>query len=87
MAIVMLRYLISLIFVLLAIGYYLLPIPYLETVSLFLSAATFLFAIFAGFFISRQGTRYSKIRELIADFDGGLSAIYRNIGHFGAKHR
>jgi hypothetical protein len=50
----------------------------------FLTLSTFLFALFAGFFISRQGSRYGDIRKLTADFDGVLSAIYREFGHFGA---
>lgn len=52
--------------------------------KLFLSIATFLFAIFSGFFISRQGTRYSAIREQISKMDGNMSAIYRVSGHLGA---
>ena len=35
---------------------------------LFLTISTFLFGIFAGFFIARQGNRYSQIREKIAAF-------------------
>jgi hypothetical protein len=51
----------------------------------FLTIATFLFSIFAGFFISRQSTRYSKIRETIANFDGKMSTIYRVSGHIGKE--
>jgi len=49
--------------------------------STFLSISTFLFSIFSGFFIARQGARYSKIRESMAAFDGNLSTIYRGAGH------
>lgn len=48
-----------------------------EVDKLFLSITTFLFAIFSGFFISRQGSRYSNIRSSLAKFDGELSALYR----------
>ena len=52
---------------------------------LFLTISTFLFGIFAGFFIARQGNRYSQIREKIAAFDGDISSIYRQFGHFGKE--
>jgi hypothetical protein len=65
----------------LAVLFYFLPIPEVDTI--FLTVSTFLFTIFAGFFISRQGSRYSKIRETVASFDGELSAIYRFAGHLG----
>jgi hypothetical protein len=45
--------------------------------STFLSVSTFLFAIFTGFFISRQGKRYNAMRDAISDFDGEVSSIYR----------
>jgi len=51
--------------------------------KLFLTIATFLFAIFCGFFIARQGTRYNAIRDLLSKFDGNMSFIYRASGHFG----
>jgi hypothetical protein len=49
----------------------------LESHNLFLSLSTFLFAIFSGFFIARQGRRYSQLRDEISRFDGSASAIYR----------
>ena len=52
-----------------------------EFSNLVLRTGTFLFAIFTGFFIARQGTRYSSIREQITSFDGEISAIYRKFGH------
>jgi hypothetical protein len=48
--------------------------------NIFLTISTFLFATFAGFFISRQGQRYSSIRDQIAEFDGEMSSIYRSFG-------
>lgn len=52
-----------------------------EFSNLVLRTGTFLFAIFTGFFIARQGTRYSNIREQITSFDGELSGLYRKFGH------
>ena len=63
--------------------YYLFPFAEIEGYKTFLSLATFLFAVFAGFFISRQGQRYSLIRDLITKSDGSLSYIYRLFGHLG----
>ena len=57
----------------------------LENHALFLSLSTFLFAIFSGFFISRQSRRYSQLRDQISQFDGGVSAMYRYAGVFGDK--
>jgi len=53
--------------------------------KIFLTLSTFLFALFTGFFISRQAGRYSEIRKLTANFDGNMSSVYRAIGHFGAE--
>lgn len=52
-----------------------------EFSNLILRTGTFLFAIFTGFFIARQGTRYSSIREQITSFDGEMSGMYRKFGH------
>jgi len=54
-----------------------------ETDKTFLTLSTFLFALFTGFFISRQAGRYSEIRKLTADFDGNMSGVYRLFGHLG----
>lgn len=51
-----------------------------EADTTFLSVSTFLFAIFAGFFTSRQSTRHEDLRERIAQFDGNLTSIYRAAG-------
>lgn len=47
----------------------------------YLTVATFLFAIFASFFTTRQSTRHDSLRESIAQFDGNLSSIYRASGN------
>lgn len=49
--------------------------------SLLLTISSFLFAVFTGFFMARQGDRYSSIRACIAEFDGNLTALYRDFGH------
>jgi hypothetical protein len=54
-----------------------------EVDKTFITLSTFLFALFTGFFISRQSGRYGEIRKLTADFDGTMSATYRAMGHFG----
>lgn len=68
----------------LTVLYYFFDLPVLPSEQLFLTIATFLFAIFTGFFIARQGNRYSAIRDRIAQFDGELSSINRHFAHFGA---
>jgi len=56
-------------------------------VKLFLTIATFLFAIFSGFLIARQGTRYSAIRDVLNKFDGDMSFVYRASGHLGEAQK
>jgi hypothetical protein len=51
----------------------------------FLSISTFLYSIFTGFFISRQASRFNKVRETVTRFDGLLSNIYRTSGHISAE--
>ncbi len=55
--------------------------------KLFLTIATFLFAIFSGFLIARQGTRYGAIRDVLTKFDGNMSFIYRASSHFGEAQK
>jgi hypothetical protein len=55
-----------------------------ENYEIFLTISTFLFAIFTGFFISRQGTRYSQISDQIARFDGSLTSLYRSFSYLGS---
>jgi len=70
------------IFLALTLGYhYLSPRIASDIGGLLLTISSFLFATFTGFFMSRQSDRYSAIRGHIADFDGGLTAIYRDFGH------
>jgi len=82
----MFKYLSVIIFIFLALLYYFMPLGVsAEFSQIFLTIATFLFAIFAGFFISRQGQRYSDIRNQISEFDGEMSSLYRQFGHLGKE--
>tara|TARA_B100000508_G_scaffold93690_1_gene73214 strand:- start:9 stop:683 length:675 start_codon:yes stop_codon:yes gene_type:complete len=56
-----------------------------EVDKVFLSISTFLFSIFTGFFISRQASRFNKVRETVTKFDGIMSGIYRSSGHIAKK--
>ncbi len=49
--------------------------------KVFLSISTFLFSIFTGFFISRQASRFNKVRETVTAFDGKMSSMYRSCAH------
>jgi hypothetical protein len=70
-------------FILFSVVFYSLPFKSDIDFKFFLTVATFLFAIFSGFLISRQGTRYSAVRDDLNKFDGYMSFIYRASGHFG----
>lgn len=65
------------VFVLVAVLFYFVSFGGEETDKIFITISTFFFSIFTGFFISRQGSRYSKLRETISAFDGKLSGVYR----------
>ena len=54
-------------------------------VELILMVSTFLFAILAGFFISRFNSRYDKIREYVACEDASFLAFYRTALIYGKK--
>lgn len=55
----------------------------IEGIEVILSITTFLFAIIAGFFISRLNTRYDGIRELVAQEDAYMLAFYKTSEIFG----
>lgn len=73
---------ITLVFLAFFLLFYFLPFEAAVNESVFLTVSTFLFAIFTGFFISRQSTRYIDIREKLASFYGLISFIFRNSTHF-----
>jgi hypothetical protein len=68
-----------------AIFYYSVPLEIDIDVKILLTVSTFLFGIFSGFLIARQGTRYNAIRDALSKFDGTMSFIYRTSGHFGEE--
>lgn len=58
------------------------PTPIIETI---LTISTFLFAILAGFFISRLNTRYNDIRELISNEDAYFYSLFYTSKVYGEK--
>jgi len=56
-----------------------------EVDRIFLTISTFLYSIFAGFFISRQASRFNHVREAVTKFDGLMSNIYRTSGHISKE--
>lgn len=49
--------------------------------KVYLTVSTFLFSVFNGFFISRQSTRYSDIRNNLSRFDADMTIVYREASH------
>jgi hypothetical protein len=58
------------------------PTSIIETI---LTVSTFLFAILAGFFISRLNERYSDIRELISNEDAYFFSLFKTAKVYGEK--
>lgn len=58
------------------------PTPTIETI---LTVSSFLFAILAGFFISRLNARYNEIRELISNEDAYFFSLFKTAKIFGGK--
>jgi len=56
-----------------------------EAMKLTLTISTFLFAIIAGFILSRQDTRYDKVREVLSHLDATWMSFYRAFRLFGAN--
>jgi len=56
-----------------------------EADKIFLSISTFLFSIFTSFFISRQASRFNRVRERVTEFGGKMSSIYRSSGHISKE--
>lgn len=52
-----------------------------ELDKVYLTVSTFLFSVFNGFFISRQSSRYSEIRNSLSRFDADMSIIFRESTH------
>jgi hypothetical protein len=49
--------------------------------KVYLTVSTFLFSVFNGFFISRQSTRYSDIRNGLSRFDADMTIVFRESTH------
>ncbi len=64
-------------FFILFLFYYSVNLSIKEIDKIFITITTFLFAIFTNFFISRQNNRYSKLREMVSNYDGKMSGIFR----------
>jgi len=56
-----------------------------DTDKVFITITTFFFSIFTSFFITRQGARYTKLREIISTHDGKLSSTYRVAGNISVS--
>lgn len=54
-------------------------------VEIILTISTFLFAILAGFFITRSNSRYNGIVELVAEEDATMLSIYKTAQQIGKK--
>jgi len=54
-----------------------------EDVKIILTVSSFLFAIFAGFFISRLNGRYDKVKEIVADEDSAWLSLYKTSQYLG----
>ena len=74
-----------LIFIVLSFVYYKFNFGASNTDKVFITITTFFFSIFTGFFITRQGNRYTKIREIISTFDGKMSGVYRVAGNLSVN--
>src|SRR3989344_4688954 len=75
-----------LVIIIVAILDYVIPIINVSiNIELLITISTFLFAILAGFFISRLNNRYDKIRELVSLEDASLFSFYNASKIYGNK--
>jgi hypothetical protein len=79
------QYMTLVLFFLLAYGYNLYNLGGENTDKVFITITTFFFSIFTSFFITRQGARYTKLREIISTYDGKMSGIYRVAGNLSPE--
>lgn len=77
--------LITVAFFIILAGFYYFEFANVENASIYTGMATFLFAIFLTYFITRQNNRFSKIRMEIAANDGNFSTVYRVFRNFGLE--
>jgi len=53
----------------------------------YMEMAIFLFTVISGFTVSRQNNRYRQIMMEITEFDGSVSALYREFANFGGTYQ
>ncbi|GEM_PF-1049473 len=58
-----------------------------SSVELLLTVSTFLFAVLAGFYLTRLNNRYDRVRELIAEEDAHWITVYELSAVLGRKYR
>ncbi len=80
-----LQYLVLVLFFILAYVYFKMDFGAQNTDKVFITITTFFFSIFTSFFITRQGNRYTKLREIISTYDGKMSGMYRASGNLSPE--
>lgn len=84
----MLIFLIIITFILFFLGYLVMPdIRVMPLNDVYIEMAIFLFTVISGFTVSRQNNRYRQIIHEITSFDGAISAMYREFGHYGGYYQ
>lgn len=75
-------------FIIFSIAVILAPFGYsVGPFEIILTASTFLFAILAGFYLSRLNSRYDDTREIVAEEDAAWLSLYRTSVLFGSRFR
>jgi len=69
----------------LSIIYFNIPYTYGSIDPVFLTISTFMYATISGFFIARQGAKYTTIRRGLAEYDGRMQDIYRSASGISQK--
>ena len=80
-----LQYLVIILFFVLTYIYFKYDFGAQNTDKVFITITTFFFSIFTSFFITRQGNRYTKLREIISTYDGKMSGVYRVAGNLSTE--
>ena len=80
-----LQYMVLVLFLILVYIYFKYDFGAQNTDKVFITITTFFFSIFTSFFITRQGNRYTKLREIISTYDGKMSGVYRVAGNLSAE--
>lgn len=80
-----LQYIVLSLFAVLTYSYYMFDFGAGNTDKIYITITTFFFSIFTSFFITRQGSRYTKLREIISSYDGKMSGVYRVSGNLSPE--